>query len=300
MTYSIVAADPERGLLGIAAQSHHFGVGPAVVAMRSGVGVMAVQSYADIEHYRQRVFEALESDIAVDVALGEAFDADPRGRRAQVGVVAADGSAAAITGSACVEAAGHLAGQSFAFQANMCARPEIWEEGAAAYVQADGDMPTRLLASLSAAEAAGGDLRGSQSAVLRVLASKGESGAPSEADLRVDDHPDPVAELRRLDSVRRAAAAMNEAFAVAASGDVDAAISQLQAAQIVFGNNLEPTAWAAVLLARSRRFEEAKALARNAIESHAGWAEFLSRLPAAALLPDDTETLDMLKELGNV
>jgi uncharacterized Ntn-hydrolase superfamily protein len=261
---------------------------------------MAVQSYGDLEHYRSQVFDALQSGIAVEVALDRAIAADPRRRRAQVGLVSSDGSAAAVTGVSCVDAAGHITGPSFAFQANMCAGPSVWEQGADAYSTSEGDMATRLLAALTAAEAAGGDLRGKQSAVLRVVASPGASATGAvEADLRVDDHPESIAELRRLDAMRRAAAAMSEAFSVAESGDVDAAIGLLEEVQAVFGDNLEPSAWAAVLLARSRRFVEAADLAQSAIRSHAGWAEFLSHLPGAGLLPDDPETRNLLKELAN-
>ncbi len=300
MTYSVVAADPTAGLIGIAAQSHHFGVGPAIVAMEAGVGAVAVQSYGDVSHYGPAVLAALGGGGDASTALDAAVATDRRHRRAQIGVVAASGDSAAATGDSCVQAAGHVTGPGWSAQANMCASAAVWNDAAAvlsdgADADASNDLAHRLIAALLAAEAAGGDLRGVQSAVLRIVAVD-----PAErhqaADIRVDDHPDPLAELVRLDAMRRAGHDMAAAFSDAATGKLDTALRRLEDVQNTYGDNPEPAAWAAVLLARDGRLDEASEYAARVRTVHPAWAEFWTRLPAARLLPDDPEVIRALVE----
>lgn len=295
MTYSIVAADSSAGLLGVAAQSHHFAVGAAVVAVEAGVGALAVQSYADAAHYGPAVLGALRDGGGAATALDSAVAGDRRHRRSQVGVVTAAGDAAAFTGGSCVAAAGHVTGDGFSAQANMCADRSVWVDAADAMTSTDGDLAVRLIAALKAAQAAGGDLRGVQSAVLRIVAVD-PSASDQEADLRIDDHPDPLGELARLDAMRRAGQSMAAAFADAAAGDVDRALNRLASAQDTYADNPEPSAWAAVLLARSGRLDEAAAHAARVRAIHPDWARFWERLPAADLLPDDPDVVRALVE----
>lgn len=286
MTYSIVAADSAAGLVGVAAQSHHLAVGPLVSGLRRGVGAIAVQSYGDRSHYDPALFDALEMGMDVDSALSALFDSERRRRRSQIGLVTADGAAAARTGASCVAAAGHEIGVGWSVQANMCASSSVWTDAAATFESSVGDLAVRLLDALDAAEEAGGDLRGSQSASLLVVATD-RGMSMSDVDLRVDDHPEPLIELRRLDHLRRASLEMTAAFVDAAAGDVDRAIERLAGAQSTFGPNVEPSAWAAVLLARAGRLEEAATYARRVRAEQPGWARFWSHLPDADLLPDD-------------
>lgn len=289
MTYSLIAADPATGAVGIAAQSHHFAVGARVVAARAGVGVAAIQSYADPQLYGARLMAELEAGVAPARALEAATRADPRASRAQVAVVTAGGDAAATTGTACVPTAGHTTGSGWSAQANMVHSHDVWEGAAAAYSAGIGDFASRLLSGLRSAEAAGGDLRGRQSAVL-VVRLPVASGA-EDVDLRVDDHPDPLGELTRLDGMRRAALQMTAAFGDASRGDIDKAVDRLSRAQETYGDNPEPSAWAAVLLARVGRTSEAKLLLDRAIATTPTWRTFVENLPAAGLLSQDMAAL---------
>lgn len=286
MTYSIVAVDLAASLVGVAAQSHHLAVGARLAFADPHLGAVAVQSYAERE-YGPAVLDGLRTGRTPIGALAHAVGLDRRASRAQVAVVSADGEAAAHTGSRCVPAAGHVTGIGVSVQANMAATPDVWQACLDAFTSANGRLATRLLAGLDAAEAAGGDLRGRQSAVLLVAGTDG-----TRIDVRVDDGPEPLAELRRLVTLQYAATEMSRAFEVARAGGVAEAVAMLVAAQADYGpDNLEPTVWAAVLLARSGDTATAGELMARAMARHHGWAEFIRRLARADLVPDDPAIL---------
>jgi uncharacterized Ntn-hydrolase superfamily protein len=283
MTYSIVARDPGSGLMGIAVQSHHLSVGAHVVGAEPGVGVIAAQSYAR-HGYVVEGLGLLRSGTNAAATLAAMLDADPGGAgRAQVGIIAPTGAPAAHTGVVCIADAGHSVAEHHTAQANMVRSPRVWEAMAETVTSAPGDLTKRLLAALDAAEAVGGDLRGRQSAAVQVV-SLDRSDTNDVVDLRVDDHPEPLTELRRLDLLRRAGVAVSRAFDLAREGDVDGALDLLAEAQEAHGANLEPTMWGAVLLARAGRVDEA---ADRLATGGEGWIELVSRLPDARML--DTE-----------
>src|SRR4051812_18814035 len=200
-TYSIVAHDPQTGECGVAVQSHWFSVGSVVTWGRAGVGAVATQSLAD-PAYGPRLLEALANGEEPDAALQRLVAADEQGRFRQVACVRADGAHAVHTGDGCIAFAGHTTGEGFSAQANMMANDTVWGPLAKAYEAAEGSLPRRLLAALDGAEAAGGDARGRQSAALLVVPREGEEWHRFE--LRVEDHPEPLEELRRLVTVREA------------------------------------------------------------------------------------------------
>src|SRR5215212_6385180 len=194
VTYSIVARDGETGDLGVAVQTRFFAVGQTVPWAKPGVGAVATQAFAD-RRYGALGIELLAAGRSPSQALDELTAADAEAHVRQVGILAADGRAAAHTGRDCVPSAGHVTGDGFTVQANMMRSDEVWPAMAEAFTAARGALHWRLLAALDAAEAAGGDFRGRQSAAVLVV-----RGEPSERpwddkllELRADDHPDPLA-----------------------------------------------------------------------------------------------------------
>src|SRR6059036_755745 len=200
-TYSIVARDADTLELGVAVQSHWFSVGSVVPWVRAGVGAVAMQSIP-VPGGGSRLLELLEEMDAHD-ALRMLIAGDEERDVRQFGIVDARGEAAAHTGAACIPFAGDAGGPGYACQANMMATPEVWVAMATAYESAAGSLAERLVQTLEAAEAAGGDVRGRQSAAVVVVPPKGEAQVRS-IDVRVEDHPDPVRELWRLLVLHRA------------------------------------------------------------------------------------------------
>lgn len=241
MTYSIVARDPETGELGIGVQTGTFGVGSGVPWAEAGVGAVATQSITD-QSYGPFGLDLMKAGRSAEEALAGLVAADAKQQFRQVGMVDAEGRAAAHTGSSCIRDCGHLVGDGFAVQANMMASDSVWPAMASAYEAAEGTLAQRLLAALDAAEAEGGDFRGPQSAAILVV--KGEpTGFPWKGrltDLRVDDHDDPLGELRRLlerqedyrfdrgDHLREDARRWLEAEEAAKAGDLEKARELLQ------------------------------------------------------------------------
>src|SRR4051794_13402886 len=181
-TYSIVARDPETGEVGAAVQSHWFQTGAIVTWAAAGVGAVCTQSVAD-PAYGPRLLERLAAGERPDAALAALVAADAQGNYRQVAAVSAAGDVAVHTGADCIPFAGHEQGEAFSAQANMMASAAVWPAMAAAYRAADGPLARRMLAALDAAEAAGGDVRGRQSAPVAGAPSQGESG-PKTDDLR--------------------------------------------------------------------------------------------------------------------
>jgi uncharacterized Ntn-hydrolase superfamily protein len=200
-TFSICAADPETGEVGVAVQSKYFAAGAVVPWAKAGVGAVATQA-AGVAAYGPRVLELLEKGNDPAAALQAALAGDDGRETRQLGVVGADGRAAAHTGSECNEWAGHETGPGLAVQGNILAGPAVVEEMAQAFREGGGTFAERLVAALEAGQAAGGDSRGQQSAAVVVervgARDEGREGVDRVTDLRVDDHEQPIAELRRL------------------------------------------------------------------------------------------------------
>lgn len=201
-TFSIVAADPATGQLGVAVQSKFPAVGALVPSARAGVGAVATQALANVA-WREEALRLLAAGVPADEVVRRLVAADPDAADRQLGVVDAKGNAAAYTGDRCFDHASHLTGPGFAVQGNILAGRGVVEAMARAYQAArDAGKPLaeRLLAALAAGQAAGGDRRGMESAALVVVKPGGGYGGAGDVwvDLRVDDHPQPIAELTRL------------------------------------------------------------------------------------------------------
>ena len=201
MTYSIVGADLEAGEVGCAVQSKYFAVGAVVPWAKAGVGAVATQA-AGVAAYGPRALAELERGSSPEGALEQVLAEDDARETRQLGIVTAEGLAASFTGRECNAWAGDVQGPGFAAQGNILAGEPVVSEMARAYEETPGRLAWRLMAALEAAEAAGGDRRGRQSAAIVVersgAAAEGPEGLGRVVDLRVDDHPEPVEELRRL------------------------------------------------------------------------------------------------------
>jgi uncharacterized Ntn-hydrolase superfamily protein len=200
-TFSIVAADLEAGEVGCAVQSKYFSVGSVVPWARAGVGAAATQA-AGVAVYGVRALDELARGATPEQALEAVLADDPARETRQLGIVTADGRAAAFTGAECLDWAGHRVGPGFAAQGNILAGKAVVDEMARAYEETAAPLVHRLVAALEAGQAAGGDRRGQQSAAVVVerVGAHGDSreGIDRICDLRVEDHPEPIAELRRL------------------------------------------------------------------------------------------------------
>ena len=301
MTYSIVARDPGTGHLAVAAQSHFFGVGRLVGWGAAGIGVAATQAFVNVDHGPhavERMGRGEHPQQILDALLG----ADPDAAYRQVGAVDAAGRAAAFTGANCAPDAGHLVGDGVTVQGNMLGSPKVCEAMLEAYAAGHGDLADRVLAALVAAEAAGGDVRGSQSAVLRVF-SDTRSATPWQEvliDIRVDDHPDPIGELGRLLPRHRAFDLVGSViFAPNLTIGPYEGVSEelladklagLEAAAALLGaSNREPDFWRAVLLARSGRTTAARELFTDLFAHRPGLRDFLAGIGPLGFLPDVEE-----------
>jgi uncharacterized Ntn-hydrolase superfamily protein len=275
-TYSIVARDPRTAEVGVAVQSHWFAVGPIVPWVRAGVGAVATQSIVE-PAYGPRVLDRLADGARARQALDELVAADDEARYRQVAVVDAHGNVAVYTGEGCIAHAGHEIGREFSAQANMMASPEVWPAMAHAFDAAAGPLARRLVAALHAAEARGGDARGRQSAALLVAPAQGEAWRRT-VDVRVDDDPEPLAELDRLLD-------LSDAYARAAEGDdllgqgrhAEAGERYQQASELAPGNH-ELLFWSGLAAAQSGDLPTALERVREAIRVQPGWRELLGRL----------------------
>ncbi|RLG73971.1 MAG: DUF1028 domain-containing protein [Thermoprotei archaeon] len=198
-TFSIVGFDPETKDLGVAVASKFIAVGALVPWAEANVGAIATQALANIS-YGPRGLELLRRGYSAKKVLQILISDDPQREERQVGIVDSKGEAAAFTGSKCYPYAGHIVGENYAVQGNILTEPEVLEEMAKAFEKTKGELVDRLLAALEAGDKAGGDRRGKQSAAIIVVREKGGYGGYTDryVDLRVDDHPEPVQELKRL------------------------------------------------------------------------------------------------------
>jgi len=294
-TYSIVARDPRSGELGVAVQSHWFAVGPIVPWVRAGVGAVATQSIAE-PAYGPRALDAMAGGARAGEALDELVADDELARFRQVAAVDAHGNAAGFTGDGCIAYAGHQEGHAFSAQANMMASPEVWPAMAHAFEAAAGPLSRRLLAALHAAEARGGDARGRQSCALVVAPAHGEPWQRT-VDLRVDDHPEPLAELDRLLDLSDAYTLATEGDDLVGQGRHEEAGERYRSASALAPGNHELLFWAGLAAAQSGDLPTALERVREAIRLQPGWRELLGRLDAE-IAPGAPAVREALEEAG--
>ncbi len=295
MTYSLVARESHTGRLGVAVQSHWFSVGAVVPWAAPGVGVVATQSVAEIT-YGPRGLELMGAGASAQEALDRLIGEDPGAAVRQVAMIDASGAVAVHTGADCVQFAGHVTGDQLSCQANMMRSERVWPAMLEAFENAQGELAWRLLAALEAAEAAGGDTRGKQSAALLVVPRAGEAWR-QDVSLRVEDHPEPLPELRRLLGVHGAYRLAGEADELSAAGRHDEAARLYRRAAEMEPNNHELRFWAGLGVAQGGDMEQAVADVRTAIDAHPDWRLMLERLPAS-LAPTAPLVLGRLDQTG--
>ncbi|MCZ4522297.1 DUF1028 domain-containing protein [Rhodococcus ruber] len=296
MTLSIVARDPDTGQLGIACQSHFFGVGRLVGWLEPGVGAVATQAFVNVGLGPQGL-ALLRSGATAQQALQALSRSEDDVQFRQLAVVDCSGEVASQTGGACVPAAGSVAGRQVSVQGNMLTSHEVYREALAAYELArDAPFVDRLLAALQAGERAGGDARGSQSAVLKVVTGRVSSRPWEETivDVRVDDHHDPVAELTRLaglskaydgiGSVLFARGLMLGPYVGVSSDELTHAILALEEARKTLGENFEAAFWYGVLLGRAGRVEEACHVLLEVVAAQPRWGRYLRSVVEAEII----------------
>ena len=277
MTYSIVARDPETGELGVAVQSHWFSVGPIVPWAAPGVGAVATQANVEVS-YGPRALELLSGGLDAEEALARLIAEDSGSAGRQVAVVDAAGRVAVHTGEACIALAGHIAAGGVSCQANIMRSESVWPAMLDAFQSTAGTLTMRLLAALDAAEEAGGDLRGRQSAAILVVPAEGERWRTA-VSLRVEDHPAPLPELRRLVQLHRAYALASQADVCVNAGRHDEAGELFRRASELAPDNHELRFWAGLGAAQGGDIDAGVAQVREAIAQHPGWRELIERLP---------------------
>ena len=288
MTYSIVARDKETGQLGVAVQSHYFQVGPVVPWALAGVGAVATQSMVNISFGPLGV-EYMRLGYTAEQALKALLAGDSQPESRQVALVDASGGVAVHTGPRCIPAAGHRTGDGFSCQANLMEKDTVWDAMHDAYTSTDAPLAERMMAALDAAEAEGGDIRGRQSAAMLVVTGEptGRSWEDRIIDLRVEDAPDPLAELRRLLRVKRAYMTLSDADKLEEAKDLAGANAMRLEATKLAPEMVEVQFWTGLSLAEAGELDEGCRLMARAVAKDRRWIETLNRLAAVDRLPHD-------------
>ena len=296
-TYSIVARDPVTGELGVAVQSHWFSVGTTVTWAEAGVGAVATQSFVD-PSYGPLGLDMMRAGKSAPDALAGLLAADAEREVRQVAMVDAKGMVAAHTGTKDIQAAGQHVGKGYSVQANLMANDKVWPAMAKAFEAAKGDLAERMLAALEAAQAVGGDIRGQQSAALVVVpgTASGRPWADRIFDLRVEDHPRPLEELRRLVHVARAYRHMNDGDLAVEKKDIPGAEREYGAAMKLLPDSAEVVFWYAAALAMAGQVDRSLPLFARAYALDPAWRTLVPRLPASGLLPSDPQVLSRIEK----
>ncbi|MGA7912963.1 MAG: DUF1028 domain-containing protein [Candidatus Dormiibacterota bacterium] len=289
MTYSIVARDKDTGEFGVAVQSHYFQVGPVVPWARSGIGAVATQSEVNIS-FGPLGLDLLQAGHTADQALRALLAGDPGAENRQVAIVDAAGDVAAHTGAKCIPAAGHRTGVGFSCQANLMEKDTVWDAMFEAYTSTHAPLAERMMAALEAAEAEGGDIRGRQSAAMLVVSGTptGRSWEDRIIDLRVEDAPDPLAELRRLLRVKRAYLTNTDADRLEEAGDKEAAKQKRAEGLRLAPEMVELKFWTGLGMAEGGDLDGGCKLMADAVRKDKRWIETLNRLVAVDRLAAET------------
>ena len=294
-TFSIVARDPATGELGVAVQSHWFSVGSIVAWAEAGVGAVATQSFVD-PSYGKNGLDLMRSGRSATDTLKELLAKDEAREVRQVAMIDAQGRVDAFTGKNDIQAAGHIVGNNFSVQANLMLNDKVWPAMARAFENTKGDLADRMMAALDAAQLAGGDIRGRQSAALIVVTGKptGQAWKDRTFDLRVDDNPEPLKELRRLVTLQRAYNHMNAGDLAVEKKDNEGALREYSSAEKLVPNNAEMIYWHAVALVNMGRVDESLPLFRKVFAMDPNWRTLTPRLPKSGLLPDDPKIINKI------
>jgi uncharacterized Ntn-hydrolase superfamily protein len=296
-TYSIVAYDEETGQLGVAVQSHWFSVGSLVPWVKAGVGAVATQSFVKVE-YGPNGLKLMGKGFSAEDALKLLVEDDENRAVRQVGMVDASGNADAFTGENCIQYAGHIIGKGYTVQANLMASATVPTAMVRAYETTKGELVDRLMAALEAAQKEGGDIRGKQSAAIVVTTGEptGIDWKDKVFDLRIEDHPEPIKEMKRLIRVSRAYQHANAGDLYIETGEIDKALEEYNLAAEYYPENPELPFWTAVSLASVNRVDEALPIFAEVFKKAPDLRDLVPRLIPAGLLPNDEELIKKIRE----
>ena len=261
----------------------------------AGVGAVATQSFVD-PSYGKNGLDLMRGGKSAPDTLKELLAKDEASEVRQVAMIDAQGRVEAWTGKNDIQAAGHIVGKNFSVQANLMLNDKVWPAMARAFENTKGDLAERMLAALDAAQAVGGDIRGRQSAALIVVTGKptGQAWKDRIFDLRVDDSPQPLRELRRLVRLQRAYNHMNAGDLAVEKKDNEGALREYSAAEKLVPDNAEMIYWHAVALVNMGRVDESLPLFRKVFAMDRNWITLTPRLPKSGLLPDDPKIIQRI------
>lgn len=298
-TYSIVARDPVTGEFGVAVQSHYFSVGPTVPWAESGVGAVATQSLVLVD-YGPLGLQLMRQGLSAREALDSLLRADPQRDGRQVAMVDAKGNVAAWTGPKCIPDAGDIQGAGFSCQANLMASPTVWPAMKKAYESAQGDLAARMLAALDAAEAEGGDIRGRQSVAILVVKGNASDKPWNDTvvNLRVEDHPEPLVEMRRLLQLQRAYRVEDEGDTHTSAGRTAEAAAAYAEAMKLAPDVVELQFWSAVTMYSSKQEAQAREVFRRVFAREPRWVPLPRRLAKVGLFPNDEKAIADVESLA--
>lgn len=296
-TFSIVARDTVTGDMGVAVQSHWFSVGSIVSWGKAGVGVVATQSFVN-PSFGPRGLSLLENGLTPKMAVKTLLELDEGRDVRQLAILDVHGNVEAYTGNNCIEAAGHLIGDNFSVQANLMEKNTVWPAMAEAFKNKKGSLAERMLSAMEAAQNEGGDIRGKQSVAILVVKGKssGNSWEDNIVDLRIEDHENPLKEMRRILTIHKAYEYMNKGDLAVEVGNNDLAKEHYQHAQELNPDNLEMKYWYAITLANNGDIDEAKSILKDVFKLNSKWKELTPRLVKPKLLMiSDKELQEILK-----
>jgi len=279
-TYSIVAMDTATGEIGVAVQSHWFSVGTVVAWAEAGVGAVATQSFSN-PAFGPQGLTLMKTGLGSEATLKALLESDEGREYRQVGVIDASGKTAAHTGKKNIKEAGHVVGDYYAVQANLMENATVWGAMAKVFENSAGlPLAERLILALEAAQKEGGDIRGKQSAAVLVVSGEptGKSWIDRKVDLRVDDHEEPLKEIRRLWEVHQAYTYMNDGDVAVEEGDFEKATELYKRAETMFPNNLEMQYWHAINLANTNKLTEALPMFKKIFALDPKWKTLTPRL----------------------
>ncbi len=298
-TFSIVARDKFTGEMAVAVQSHWFSVGSIVSWGKSGVGVIATQSFVN-PAYGPNGLKLMSEGKNAKETLEFLVSKDEGRDVRQVAMLDVHGKVSAYTGKNCITYANQFIGDNFSVQANMMLNDKVVPAMVKSFKE-NSNLPLaeRVLKVLQAAQQAGGDIRGKQSAALIVVGPEivNEPWLDKLVDLRVDDHQNPIKELERLLKVHNAYNHMNKGDLAVEHGDMVMALKEYGTAQQLFPENLEMKYWTAVAMANNKQLEESLSIFKEVFMEDENWKELTKRLPRSGLLKLSDQELNRILKL---
>ena len=296
-TYSIVAYDEKTNELGVAVQSHWFSVGFLVPWVKAGVGAVATQSFVKVD-YGPEGLKLMEKGMSSKDALQTLIKQDEGEAVRQVAMVDIQGNVSAHTGERCIQYSGHVTGKHFSVQANLMDRSTVPKAMAKAFQKTKGDLADRMMAALEAAEKEGGDIRGKQSAAMVIVSGEptGIDWKDTKLSLRIEDHPSPLDELKRLIRIHRAYQHANMGDHYMETNEIEKALKEYDMASQYYPENPELPYWKAVSLTSAGKLDDALPIFNEVFSRNPKLKILTPRLVQSGLLPDDQVILKRIME----